>query len=395
VFGSPDAIARLQRSSAHWYQRPDAEHVTVDPSRTRLTGWSAGFGLSKIGGEAWFWNVEASASSPGFEIRDAGGQTRADRVDSALGFRYLRRDPTGRLRDWTGGASISGSWNFGRVRRQTSGSAFFTGTWSNLWNTYVEVGVNDRALSDDLTRGGPLAGSPYSGTGSVRLSSPSSNRLLWSLEGSGYLDEFGGRSVTGSAGLTAFAGARVEVGVLAGRSVSVDARYPLAVLDGGPATTFGKRYVFASLERHETYGRLHVKVAFAPDAVLTGHIEPFASSGLVSDPGRLVAARGRRLLTYGTGGTAVEREQDGAWLIWEDGETSRVESNDFRVRSFRGTGVFRWEWRRGSTLFLIWQRSLWRSLDRAGPAGPTELFETLQDPGQDVFAVKLSVLLGG
>jgi hypothetical protein len=65
------------------------------------------------------------------------------------------------------------------------------------------------------------------------------------------------------------------------------------------------------------------------------------------------------------------------------------------VRSFRATGVLRWEWHPGSTLFLIWQKQRWNQLAARGDVGGTELFKSLHDPGQDILLMKMSVLLGG
>src|SRR5688500_20188043 len=41
IKGSPAAIDRVQRSSAHYLQRPDALYFDYDPSRTSLTGAQA------------------------------------------------------------------------------------------------------------------------------------------------------------------------------------------------------------------------------------------------------------------------------------------------------------------------------------------------------------------
>lgn len=57
-----------------------------------------------------------------------------------------------------------------------------------------------------------------------------------------------------------------------------------------------------------------------------------------------------------------------------------VPNYDFRIRSFRSTGVFRWEWRRGSTLFLIWQRNLSRYDDRTGRTSTQALARSLVAP---------------
>ena len=39
VSGSPLSIELTQKSSSRYYQRPDAGHVELDPTRTSLTGW--------------------------------------------------------------------------------------------------------------------------------------------------------------------------------------------------------------------------------------------------------------------------------------------------------------------------------------------------------------------
>ncbi|MBR9977470.1 MAG: carbohydrate binding family 9 domain-containing protein, partial [Bacteroidetes bacterium] len=42
LIGSKEAVDLVQRSSTHFFQRPDADHITYDPQRTALTGVTAG-----------------------------------------------------------------------------------------------------------------------------------------------------------------------------------------------------------------------------------------------------------------------------------------------------------------------------------------------------------------
>ena len=51
VRGIPEAISRTQRSPLRYYQRPDADHVEFDPTRTSLSGASAFLTVGKIAGE--------------------------------------------------------------------------------------------------------------------------------------------------------------------------------------------------------------------------------------------------------------------------------------------------------------------------------------------------------
>ena len=67
---------------------------------------------------------------------------------------------------------------------------------------------------------------------------------------------------------------------------------------------------------------------------------------------------------------------------------------DFNVRSLRGNAVLRWEYRPGSTVYLVWQQR------RFGTAlyGETDLLEDARDiwniPPENVFALKVSYWWG-
>ena len=50
VNGSREAITRLQRAPQRYYQRPDAPHVTLDPTRTSMSGSRAAINLNRNSG---------------------------------------------------------------------------------------------------------------------------------------------------------------------------------------------------------------------------------------------------------------------------------------------------------------------------------------------------------
>jgi hypothetical protein len=394
VTGSRDAMWLLQLSSAHYFQRPDAKHVEFDPKPTSLSGWAGGLKAGKISGAPWTWDAEISAASPGFEIRDAGSQKRSDRIDARAGVRYEVRDSRGLLRNRSLGFALSSGWNFGGVRRFLSPSAFVSAVLGNLWNTSLEVGMNFPSQSDDLTRGGPLMETPRAWWGNAQVSSANSNRAWWSVEASGFKDDTGGWSASMSGGGGVLPRKWLELSLFAGGSSGDHSRQFLAVMDEGPPETYGKRYVFSFLERTEFFAQVRTKVAFAPDAVLTLYAEPFTSSGRAHDFGELTAAGAQTLRTYGTEGSTISRLEDGAHEVVDGEATLRIENYDFWVRSFRSSAVFRWEWRGGSSLFLIWQKNLWSFADRSRPTSAERLFHSVRDPGEDILVVKVSFLLG-
>ena len=62
----------------------------------------------------------------------------------------------------------------------------------------------------------------------------------------------------------------------------------------------------------------------------------------------------------------------------------------FNVQSFRSNVVLRWEWRAGSTLYLVWQqdRSARETFGRRATVG--DMFSSLRSTGDHFFVVKAS-----
>ncbi len=71
IHGTTTMMTRAQRAAQRYFQRPDAPHVTLDPARTSLDGFTGRINLNRNSGllhvNAAFWGV-----SPGFESNDLG-----------------------------------------------------------------------------------------------------------------------------------------------------------------------------------------------------------------------------------------------------------------------------------------------------------------------------------
>lgn len=397
VAGSREAMSFLQRTTGHFFQRPDAPHVEFDSLRTSLSGWTGGVGLAKIGGEPWLWSLDMSAASPGFEIRDAGSELRSDVIDAKGSVSRVWRRDQGVLRDRRLGVSLASGWNFAGDRRVFSPSVFFASSWANLWTSSLQIGGTGAELSDDLARGGPLMRAPAAIWGELDVNSATSNRAWWNMQGTFFNDDAGGWSTSLNAGNWVTVGKALQLGLAAGGSTGVDSRQFLVTLSDGPPATYGMRYVFSHLDRTDLFAQLRAKIAFAPDAVLTLYAEPYVSSGVNRDFGELDRPGSRYLDVYGTpgSGSAINLLPDGAHQVQDSYGTFRIEDYDYWVRSFRATSVLRWEWRPGSTLYLVWQKTRWRQLSTGGNVGAGQLFNSMRDPGDDIALVKLSILLGG
>ena len=138
---------------------------------------------------------------------------------------------------------------------------------------------------------------------------------------------------------------------------------------------------------------MRANFTFTPNLSLETYLEPFAASGHFHTFGELTAARARTLRVYGSDATSsLTRNADGSYTVTDGAATFDLENEDFNVRSLRSNVVLRWEWRLGSTLFLVWQQD--RSGDRVfRTARPGDLFDTFNTRGDNFLALKVSYWL--
>ncbi|MEO7521859.1 MAG: DUF5916 domain-containing protein, partial [Gemmatimonas sp.] len=99
VQGRRQPIASAQRSSARYFQRPDAKHLALDTFATSLSGYNSFVAIGKFAG-AWQRNLSGSATTPGYEINDLGFQPNADRLTLDANASYRRATPGRHLRRW-------------------------------------------------------------------------------------------------------------------------------------------------------------------------------------------------------------------------------------------------------------------------------------------------------
>jgi len=392
VRGDSTAILGAQHSATRYFQRPDADHVEVDSSRTSLSGYTAMLSARKNAGR-WLWNTLTVAYSPGFEINDLGSFRLADNVFGYANLRYRETRPGRLFRDWQAGVGTLYNFNFGGTRTYTVLEADGRLTWRNYWTTTLRTSLALPSLKDRLTWGGPLAGIGHIGSAELSVASRAASPTRWGGRVSYREGELGewGYSVAGELSLRP--SPRWQLSASPGYSRSTDPRQFITSRAGGPAATHGRRYVFSFVDRSEAAVQLRLAYLFTPDLSLEGYAEPFASAGRFHRFGELAAAGSRRLRVYGTEGTTAERQPDGALRVADGADVFTLPARDFDIRSFRSNAVLRWEWRPGSTLFVVWQQDRFARERTGETVGLGDLWESLEARGDNRLLVKLAYWL--
>jgi hypothetical protein len=241
VQGDSLAIARLQRNSAHFFQRPDQSYVRYDPRRTSLSGASASLRLDKNAGRFTLGGIQLSTRTPGFEINDAGQMRSGDDIDFNADIQLRDTKPNKYVRFFNFGTATQAGWNYGGVRQYLRVSENASATLHNFWRIGAGATMIVGSPSDDLTRGGPLMGTASGYQLTASLNSRANIPTTWSVRTTYLHDEFGGRSASLSTTLTVRPASRWQASVDPTYSRVTDARQYVSTRAGGSAATFGNR----------------------------------------------------------------------------------------------------------------------------------------------------------
>ena len=161
-------------------------------------------------------------------------------------------------------------------------------------------------------------------------------------------------------------------------------------LAGGRPATYNSRYVFAFIDRSTLSMAYRLGLTIKPDMNLDVYAEPFAASGHYYNYGELLEPGSRQRLRYGVDAGTVTTNADGAQVVAIDGQSFTLGNRDFNRLSFRSNVVLKWEWRAGSTLYVVWQQSK-AGTDTIGTrVGLDDTFRSITAPGANIFLVKAS-----
>jgi uncharacterized protein DUF5916 len=389
VFATPEALALVEQSSTHYFQRPDATHVHLETTARRLVGWHAGaIGTKRAG--AWQGSALVNLESPGFELNDLGVLQSADDIDVAADLRRSVTTPGQRVFAWGIGGGASTAWNFGGLRKPIDlhASGDLTSTAFNAAS--IGFDVTTPGGSDDLTRGGPAMQIGWAESVKLSATTPRGRAQQLSATVIGQLSPTLQQGIVASVSATSRVTPALRLDLTPSLTwLETRRQYVATVTDaGGGEATFGARYLFGQLHRKEAALELRATWSLSPELVLTLYAQPFVSVGRYDRLGELAAAGARDVRWY-----AATAHAQATRTIADGPAGFSIAEPDFTVASLRSTAVLRWELTPGSTLFVVWQQSRQGSDARSQPLH-TAAPDVVTQPGIHSLAIKLSYWFG-
>ena len=358
--GSPAAMNRIQRSSLHYFQRPDADHVEVNPDATSLSGWAGRLYLNKQKGNMIF-NTALGAISPGFNAWDLGYHSRGDAINGHIEAGYRRLQPGKIFRTWSLTLATHRTYDFGG--HHIDENYYFNAKvqWPNYWSGSLYLSYDPTRYNHYLTRGGPMAEYPWGFTRSLSISSDNRRQMVLSLSGHYRTHPYNAYNYSLNLGLRWKPSDNFSLSVSPGYSWRHSVgQYITKVTDPLKVETYGVRYVFSDIIQETASMEIRINWTFTPRLSLQAYLQPFIGVGDFFLFKELSAARTFEFNPFAEGDSTLSKQGE-IYSVDPDGAgpapVFSFPDPDFNLKSLRGTIVLRWEYQPGSTIYLVWTQN--------------------------------------
>ena len=391
IHGTREALLSAQRASQRYYQRPDADYVEVDSTRTSLTGSAGSLTLGKVAGGHWRGMTTFQFRSPGFESNDLGFLRNADLISQSLWIGYREWEPGKILRSYNINYNLWDNWSWGGDHLQPGTNVNGSWTYTNFWYNWAGVNYEFGGLAPRALRGGPSIRFPPAINAWLGVGSDSRKRIFGEMEVWIWKDFH--ESI--SYGINPYISFRPAPRW----SLSLQPRYESMIDDWAwveKRTVAGEAHdIMAHLHQETVSATVRLNYAFTPDLTLQLYAQPFFSAGRYSEFKPIVRPRAHDYddLMRKYEEVVYDREA-GEYTITDSGETFTIDNPDFNFGELRSNLVLRWEFRPGSALFLVWSQGRTDDPTKDGhvvfPRDASDLFES---DAEDVFLAKLTYWL--
>ena len=382
VRGRPEAVARLQLSPVHAFQRPD-DDVAFDPSRVALRGTASFLSVAKVGAGISRFSTTYRRIDPGFDVNELGFLTKSG-VQSLTSTVGINQHRPGRLagipyRRANLTLGYSGEWSTQGLPYGRSMSADGGVQLANLAQVQATLTqqLPGALCAVSCTRGGPALVDPPRTTLALDITGDPRRDFIPHANFEFDRDDEGrshgyGAQIDGTWRIRS----NLDVSLAA---YAFDARYHWFYYGtfGDPLTDTA-HFTVARLDLPTRSLTSRVNYALATTLTLQWYGQAYISRGVYEDVREIIDARSpdwnRRFAPYGDA-------------------TVRAVPGGVDFKQLRSNSVLRWEYRPGSALFVVWSQS--RDIDGSAPSRlglwpGRDLRDLFSLRPQNTVAVKLS-----
>ncbi|MFC1726447.1 DUF5916 domain-containing protein [candidate division KSB1 bacterium] len=357
VKGTKEAILRTQESSARYYQRPDADYVTLDPDRTSLSGHGGTAKFGRMGNSRINFETGITWRSPGFELNDIGYMRSADVAKQWTWVGYWITKPFSIFRNFSLNMNYWMYANFGGEIISRHQNVNFNTQFTNGWGLNGSFGHDGQTISTTVLRGGPSFLYPGQIGGSVYMYTDRRKAVRFELLTYRYWGEDNSSQVKGFD----------FGGVYRPNNAMTLYLYPNFTFANDKMQYISQkesngenRYVFGEINQKTVGITIRMNYNVTPDLTIQYYGQPYISAGRYSNIKRVTDPDASkfedRYHTFTDKEIAYDSEENTYYVDESSsGEPDySINNPDFNFRQFRSNLIVRWEYSPGSTLYLVW-----------------------------------------
>ncbi len=383
--GSKEAILKKQLSHIHRYQRPDADYLVVDSLRESLAGSGGLVRIGKKGGKFNF-SLAGQYRSPGINLNDIGYIRQADFAGERIELAYRMNEPTQRIRNYTLGFSQEAQWSFGGENTLNEAGLDFTLRTNKLWTYMINYSFVFSHLDTRELWGGPairIDGEHQTGAMILTNSSKDLSGGL-ALHYNKYLVK-DSHSEFVSAGITWLPIRRIKLSV---KAIYQNRQYHqqyVSTLVGVDETL----YLTGHIDQQNTSLTFRGELFVSPEFSIQYYGAPFFSAGKYTGFKRVDQPRAKNRDERHEELDVGYNEVENSYSFDYKSENWSFNNPDFSFVQFRSNLVLRWEYKLGSTIYLVWahDRSDWQGIYHPVSDITGDLFGL---PGNNAFMFKVN-----
>jgi hypothetical protein len=395
INGEEQAIVALQRNSLHYYQRPDAAgYLGVDSSLRSITGTGGYLSAGRQGNKRFIFSEKVSWWSPGFDLNDVGYLLMADVVENLTTLGIRQTEPKKLLRNYTFTLGQKNSWNYGGLSTYNDLILQFKTQFTNRMDLTISESYVFSELNTRLLRGGPAFRlSPY-WKNAFQFNTNKSQRVIFSLNNTSSVSTDGVSRLYSIQPAISF---RVGNHLYIMSDFKYTNNYDNFLYVTQKMADNELRYIMGRIKQ-ETYSfTLRFNYNITPDISIQYYGSPFISSGKYNDFKKATDTHADNIADRYHSYTDEEISFDESKNIYSvsEGGTSYTFTNpDFSFRQYRSNLVARWEYRPGSTIYLVWENNRNSRESEYNSSFSYNLGELFGADPTNVFMVKISFWLG-
>ncbi len=398
VNGSKQAIYNTQTAFEHLFQRPDAKEVELDPDRTSLTGTGGTIRFGKIAGksgkhgEVFKFETGATYRSPSLELNDIGFMQTANEINQFTwaGLQFQKafsifRSARMNINHWAkwdgGGRFLFDFMNF-------NAHAVF----KNNWQSGFGISYNPFEISNNALRGASSMRRPIGFGPNLYINSDSRKKIFAAINlggFSGFENTVKNRNIS----LTFIFQPLNALNINISGSYSYNWRRQDQFVRNISYNNM-TRSIVSSVEQKTLRFTARINYNITPDLTLQYYGQPFITRPLYSNFAYVSAPMAKAFndrfhvfapneISFSNGAYSIDENHDGT-IDYSFGKP------DFNFVQFRSNLVIRWEYKRGSEIYLVWSQGNTPDAynDLTTPIFTSLFDNAFADQGKSIFLLK-------